>query len=522
MEPLAKTLVIGVDGGEPTLFDQWSEAGDLPNFDRLRARGTTGRTRNPTGLEAGAVWPSFHTGLSPGRQPQYDGLRHFDSELYNNRWYEADEVMPHLWRTLSDQNRRVLVIDAPYARLDHNLDGAMIVDWGSHVPSDGQHMQFQTHPASLLEEVLEVVGPDPTAGVTCDRRKLESTDDFVAFVEDYLDRLEKKGQLTVHMLNKGGWDFAEVVFTDLHCVGHHTWHINDPTHPKYTPRLENALGEPLRRVYRAFDEALGEILDVIDERTTNVILLMSHGMGPQYTGTGLLDRMLDRLASRGTKRSKRESLTPKARLLGIWHMVPGDVRARVRPLRGPFKGALTVKQFLPDPQSRPYFEVYANNMTGGVRINLEGREVHGVVSPEAYDLVLETLSGQLKTFTNRETGEPLVEDCVFTREIYGGEYLDRLPDMLVSWNRSAPIRVVESPLTGPLRQNYAGFRTGDHTPFGMFVAAGPQFEPMTLSDDVASVDFAPTIAALLGAEIGPTDGTPIPGLGGAATPFTST
>ncbi len=508
MEPLTKMLVIGVDGGETALFEQWMHTGDMPNLKALRDRGLWGRTKNPDGLEAGAVWPTFHTGLKPGHQPQYDGQRHFDSKIYQDRWYELDEVEPSLWRHLSNQGKRVLVIDAPYVRLDPNVNGAMILDWGGHVAANGTTMQFQTHPAELADEILNVVGPDPTGGVVCDVRKKESVEDWKAFISDYMDRIPKKAKMTVHMLKKGNWDYAETVFTDLHSTGHHLWHINDPMHPKYDPKLEKALGEPLRDLYRAFDKALGEILAVVDERT-DVMFYTSHGMGPQYTASGLLDRILDHIEHNKRSENKRPV---KARITEVWHKVPGDVRAMLRPLRKPFKGSLAVKAFLTNRAERKFFEVYANNATGGVRINLKGREAQGIVPKEDYRMHLETIAKALMTFTNVDTGEPLVKEIIFTQDRYDGAHVDRLPDLLVSWNRNAAIKTVESPEYGTFHYDFHNYRTGDHTPFGMFIATGASIPARALNGDTDATDFAPTIWSRLGAEPGPTDGQPIPGM----------
>jgi len=508
MEPLTKVLVIGVDGGEPEIFADLMRRGEAPNLAALQARGLTGRTANPYGLEAGAVWPTFHTGLRPGRQPQYDGLRHFDRERYAARWYEREETAPNLWKLMSDAGARVLVVDPPYARLDTSLNGAMILDWGGHVPSDGQHMHLQTHPAELRQEIIDVVGPDPTGGEFCDRRKLESLSDYRAFTHDYLERIKKKSALSTHLLRKGGWDYAEIVFTDLHCTGHHLWHIHDVHHPKHDARLRAAMGDPLIDCYRAFDRALGEILATVDDRT-QILFFTSHGMGPQYTGTGLLDRMLDQLERREPVSARAPV---KATLTKVWHSVPGEIRAKLRPLRKHVKGALTYDRFLPNPASRRFFEVYANNAAGGVRVNLVGREAEGVVPREAYEALLDSIAEDLIRFKNAETGEPLILDCVKTHARYDGDHLDSLPDLLVVWNRSSPIRTVVSPFGGTMEQVFGGLRTGDHTPEGMFIACGRGVEPISLNHPVNAEDFAPTIAGLLGVELSDTDGSPIAAL----------
>jgi predicted AlkP superfamily phosphohydrolase/phosphomutase len=499
-------LVIGVDGAEPKLLKQWMQSGDLPNLARLQANSLTGSTKNPYALEAGSVWPAFHTGLNPGHQPQFDGLRFFDSQSYSVKWFEADAVVPNLWQHLSSQGKRCLVIDTPYVRLDPTLNGVMVLDWGSHVAANGKNMEFQTHPPELKDELLKEIGPDPTSGTPCDRRKLESIADHEKYISEYLLRIEKKAQLTTHLLSKGGWDFAETVFTDLHCLGHQLWHIHDENHPLHRPSALRALGDPIFKGYCALDKAVGEILDVIDNRTT-VLFYVSHGMGPQYTGTGLLDKLLS-IIERGTP--ARWSDRPiKARVRNLWRKVPGEIRAPLRILRKPVAGILDTTQINLDRSTRRFFEVHANNATGGIRLNLKGREAKGIVEIDEARALLREIKDAILDVRNAETGQPIARECIMTNDLYRGPYDSYLPDMLVVWNRAAPIRIVESARVGTVRQDYGDFRTGDHTPFGLFMACGPGIRPALLDEKVKSVDFFSSLVSLLGGTQRHTDGQPI-------------
>src|SRR5512139_2139307 len=143
MDAKRRLLIVGVDAGSPDLFRRWSAAGDLPNVDRLLTAGTSRRVVNPRGMEAGAVWPVFHTGLLPGRQPMYDGRRNFDARNYRHRWYGPDETPPTVWRQLSDAGLRCLLIDPPYTPVDPGINGVVVMDWGTHVPANGSKFDFK-------------------------------------------------------------------------------------------------------------------------------------------------------------------------------------------------------------------------------------------------------------------------------------------------------------------------------------------------------------------------------------------
>lgn len=506
-----RLLIIGVDAGSPTLFRRWAAAGDLPNIERLMRSGETRRVQNPYALEAGSVWPVFHSGLLPGQQPQYDGRRLFVPEDYSVRWYGPDETPPPFWRQLSDQGLQCLLLDPPYTLIDRDLHGTMVVDWGGHVPGNGRTFSLQTQPPELAEEVLRVVGPDPADGTMCDRMGPETIDDHRRFRDIYLRRIELKGRLARHLLKTRPWELALVVSSDLHCTGHHLWHVNDPGHPRYSPGLEAALGEPLRDCYRAFDRSLGDLLETVGPETS-VMLFGSHGMGPAYSGTGLLDRVLLRLdehlehgrVAHGRSRSLR------GRLRSVWKSVPAEWRGRLRPLRRHVKGALRQPQIVGGRGDRRFFEVYANNATGGVRLNLKGREGQGVVAPDDEKEVIRWLVRELRALVNDETGEPLVEDLVVSRERYPGPCAERLPDLLLRWNRNAPIRRVRSDTIGLLHHEFLDNRSGDHTPDGFCVMTGPGIEAGTEGPDIATADFAPAVAAFFGRELARHDGNAFP------------
>ena len=125
----------------------------------------------------------------------------------------------------------------------------------------------------------------------------------------------------------------------------------------------------------------------------------------------------------------------------------------------------------PGRKTRRYFEVFANDRTGGIRINLVGRESNGVVQPGAeFDNICAQLVADLGEVRNVETGEPLATEIIITQEHYSGESLDYLPDILITWNRYLPaqpgpmsLRVYQAP--GPsLSWWMRGIAMRDNTP----------------------------------------------------------
>jgi hypothetical protein len=244
------------------------------------------------------------------------------------------------------------------------------------------------------------------------------------------------------------------------------------------------------------------MLAVVSADTT-VMLFGSHGMGPSYSGTGLLDRILQRIDTGRPATSKR---TVKGNLRALWHRVPKQLRGRVKWLRKPFQGMLRPAVFVGDRQSRRFFEVFANNATGGIRLNIQGREGHGCVAADDVAPLIRHLTAELADIINEDTGEPLVEDVVVSSERYPGPHANALPDLLVCWNRSAPIRTVSSATIGRLTQQHPDNRTGDHTPDGLIVLSGPAIAAVGELPSIRTQDIAPSIAHFFGLELNDQDG----------------
>ena len=143
---------------------------------------------------------------------------------------------------------------------------------------------------------------------------------------------------------------------------------------------------------------------------------------------------------------------------------------------------------------------------GGIRINLAGREPSGKVGRDEFDGLCASIRDHLLTFENVDTGAPVVRDVKMTRDLYSGEHFDYLPDMLVFWNHDTPVERIRSEKTGVIEDRYRKGRTGDHTPLGMFFAAGSRVVPGRLDSTVSVVDFGPTIAERTGVTLADVDG----------------
>jgi len=130
-----------------------------------------------------------------------------------------------------------------------------------------------------------------------------------------------------------------------------------------------------------------------------------------------------------------------------------------------------------------------------VRINVQGRERDGIVPPDRYRAVGEDVIDIVRRCRDPRTGEPVLEDALWTHE--GGDPFDPVApdaDLVLFWRR--PVDAFEHPDVGVVGP-FPFMRTGEHSSNGFAYITGPGIEPADLGLRSA-LDVTPTILDLLG------------------------
>lgn len=536
-----KVLALVIDAGDPTLLREWAADGTLPTAGRLLARGLVAETCSVEGVYEGATWPSLYTGVGPGRHGfhrltqivpgTYDVVARLPGEFIREEPF---------WERLSRQGHRVAVLDVPLSGLSQGLNGIQMVEWGSHDAAYG----FQTWPPALKGEVLARFGEHP-APSPCDAID-RSAGGFRLFNAQLLAGVATKRDLTLKYLADDDWNFFIQVFTEAHCAGHQAWHLHDADHPDHDPAVAAAAGDPLRKVYVAIDQAIGDILDRVADDTT-VFLLGTHSMAHNIGADFLLEEVLMRLgclvrAPTGPGGGGGHGLCGSGGLGGlarsVWVRLPEPARRGFRPLLAPLRRPASGRgaghgddagAAGPRPLSARFdmarsacFPHQNGHLVSGIRVNMRGREPLGTVEPgEEMDRLCAQLAADLLELTDAAGGRPLVARVLRSSELFSGDRLDHLPDLLVEW--SDEVRVgsralhpgascrltARSPKIGVVKGEYRYCRTGDHRPEGLMVAVGPGIRPGRLDWAVSLLDLAPTFLALFGVATDGLDGRTI-------------
>jgi predicted AlkP superfamily phosphohydrolase/phosphomutase len=489
-----KVLFIGLDSAEPELLKQWSEDGSLPNLQKIWSSSIWGNVKIPKGFSNGAMWPSLFTGVDPSKHARYNylciepGTYNFKHLFCEDTDYEA---LP-FWVDLSEGGKRVGIVDLPRAPLTKEINGFQIADWLTH---DRRNAIARSYPESLVKDVIETFGDDEI-GERPELYLRSHSDE--SFIELMKRRIALRAEQTIQLTKQWDCDLFMTVFGEPHDVGHMCWHLRD--------REDD---DPVKDVYRALDGAIGKIINNLDY--TDIIIFAGPGITNNYGANEGFDSILQKIEQNYLNKSKltqkrHQSLIPQIRSTIRQHL-PKTLRNKIY---NQIPEAVKKQEKKLLVSQRRLFSLPFGNTGYAIRINVVGREPNGLIKRgEEYNEICDLVRQSVSTLKNLETGTPLVEDVIQVNQIYRGQALDRLPDIIVLWNREYPLRVVGSEELGEFEVKCYTRRTGEHNDRAIFWLNSPSFTPQKLETTIKVEDLAPTIGVLLNAPLKKTDGTPI-------------
>jgi predicted AlkP superfamily phosphohydrolase/phosphomutase len=266
-----------------------------------------------------------------------------------------------------------------------------------------------------------------------------------------------------HLMTAHPTDAVMVVLTEADRVGHHYWHYTDTSHPRYEPAADRGWDEAMARVYAAIDAAIGNLLDLVDDDTT-VVLVSDHGLGQGRHGLAV-HRVLEEA--------------------GLLSTDAGD-----DPGAGVASWFAEGGRHVDFRRTRLYLPVPGSN---GLNVNQRGRQLRGIVPPRERGRIVAEAVDLLSGLRTPE-GAPVFRAVLPREEAYPGPFCLRAPDVLLQ--PADETVLVTSELTGePWRPSQ---QSGLHRYQGIWAQRSPRTVPGRREGTVPLVDVAPTMLADLG------------------------
>ena len=505
-------ILLGLDAGDIVLIEQWAAQGMLPTFASLLSKAAHGRLETSASVLQASVWPSFATACNPGKHGSYFLMQMRNGSNAIRRIRGNDLQRPPFWAGLKGPQETAVVIDVPKMSPFSDMNGVQVVEWGT----TDHYWTYTTVPTSLAKPLLQEFGPHILLN---EHAPPTTIDGYLRLKQQLLQGVDMKHRLHLEFLRRYHPRVFVSVFGESHVAGHYFWRFTDPYHPDHHkhPQANYALFD----VYAALDRAVGEVFDTYSQQA-NCFVFSGHGMTADYHPYFIVDELLCRmgLTIRGPSATASQSAAsgqlPRALMRTISEAMPQPIKRfanRYVLSAGAREYFMLLKTLHGIDFSRTQAFALPTDLQGFIRLNLQGREPEGVVSPQHYEMLCDTIVQEFQTLRDASTHEPVVETVFRTRSIYpDADNLDLLPDLCVLWKNTRPVSQIDSPRYGAFEVHQNSYeRSGNHRLEGFWFAAGPDIDTTVQGYRGQLYDIAATVFHLLHKPIPDDwDGTPLP------------
>ncbi len=330
-----RVIVLGLDGVEPSVVDRMIDEGALPHFRILRERGASGLLRSSRPLLSPIIW----TTIATGKPPEAHGIGHFvATNPQTGKQLPVTSSMRKvkaLWNVLSDAGRSVAVVGWWATWPAEPVRGAVVSDHTCY------HFLFPDGAGGAPEPAGITHPPELLDGLRPDiRRPGDLTPaDLAPFVHVTPEELARPFRFDDDLSH---FKWALATAQTYRRIGLDLWRRDDPdvllVYIEATDSTSHLFGHLFRArglagelaaqqakfggaveaMYRYADTVVGDYLDVLDDRTT-LIVLSDHGFA--------LGELPD---DPSTTRDLRKVSERFHRLDGILYLYGRDVRPGAR------------------------------------------------------------------------------------------------------------------------------------------------------------------------------------------------
>jgi predicted AlkP superfamily phosphohydrolase/phosphomutase len=497
-----KIFVISLDGATFSVLNPLIEQGYMPNLATLMSRSIAAELESVVPPVTAPAWTSFMTGKHPNKHGIFD-FAQFNPEHYNWTINNSRNIQSKtLWQILSEEHKRVVVLNLPYTYPTYEVNGVLVSGWDA--PFTEAAFSF---PSAVSSDILRMFPDYKTNLWISELQPLQSDAQFTELTHKLKTGFDQQARIALELLEKETWDIFMVHFQQTDWIQHKLWTYieqgcSDPS--DHSPKIEAT-----RNCYRHFDECVGLLLKQIDPLRTTTILLSDHGFG----------RLMGNL-NPNFYLKQWGYLSVKSGAQGRFSSVQDAIRtSKSETVRKLYRSLAEARGRLIKRKTKQDHTSWADNagdvlgargstwdwgrtraavvyayQVGFVYVNLVGRGPRGMVEPgREYDALVADLVSRFRDLRHPGTGERLLKDVVLGKDVYpaAGNSI-WVPDLVLlpfdgygfsfSLN-DAPPRVSEE---------------GTHRHNGVLVISGDCVKHPISDFRPDLIDIAPTILHILG------------------------
>ena len=492
-----RVSIVGLDGATFRIILPWVKEGKLPVLSKMMENGAWGKLESTIHPLSPQAWASFMTGKNPGKHGIFEFVQHkpnsYDLHYLNGGFVHGKK----LWEVLSDDGKRVCVINVPFTYPPDPVNGCLVA--GLDAP--GPHSDF-CYPPELLDELTQKFGEYKLR-----RNPYKARPE--TYLTEILEQFDYVLRVAKYLKARELWDLFVVVFEATDLVQHFYWHYAFPEEFGIQSPENKALSEAILNVYEAIDHGLGELLELCDTDET-VMVMSDHGFSP-CRKIFFMDKWLHEQGylNYGETDGRAYTLTRflhQAFQKYFPNKLKDQIISRLPRLRDQMRSYLTTATIEWSRTKAFSLGIDSTN----IFINLEGTFPDGIVRRgREYEELRQEIAEKLEGLTDPSTREKMVQRVYRREELYHGDCLNKAPDLLVTWKdfeyntrrgySGGGDGLLGSSLEFSDVSGYSSLqKSGTHHVDGIFVARGPVVKNQDSFQGARIVDLAPTILYLLG------------------------
>lgn len=489
-------VVIGLDACDPDLVERWIKEGRLPFLRSLVEAGVWARLRSYGNLFSDSPWPSFAAGVSPAKHGFYNSqhIKRGTTDIETTR-AAFGRYLPFWWM-LRNSGKKALVFDVPKTAPIAGVDGVQVASWGEHFGL----FNTSSLPPALADEVQRTFGKYRHASEIIEPKRVSQE---LRLHHTITRAVEHKLRVAQFLLKQDAWDLFVSVFAESHYGGHQFLHRSDNTHwAHHHSARHHLLDESLPAIYSRLDAAVAELFHSIPADAT-LFVVSVHGIETNFSANHLVPAVLEGLGLQVRPANLATGGSGRGNVLStLRSFVPGPLRDLINSrLPQSTQDKLFSRMFSAriDWKRTQAFSLPSGDFQGFISINLHGREPWGTIRPGAeYRELCERIRYEMKRLINPATGRPAVEEVVLTAQVFEGENLYELADLVIQWSKDAPIHDLHHPDLGTISGSAVKLRRAQHAPQGFMIASGAHISRGAVATEASILDLAPTILYLMG------------------------
>ncbi|VVB84521.1 Type I phosphodiesterase / nucleotide pyrophosphatase [uncultured archaeon] len=503
-----KVIVIGLDGGEPSIIKKMTEK-ELPNLYKLMREGSSGRLRSTIPACTAPAWSAFMTGKNPGNTGCIDFIQRtsenyeptvVDSEVGQKEGGVDFSIITSqmigskkLWDVISEAEMKVGVMHVPMTYPPHEVNGFMITGLGT----PGIKSNF-TYPEELRTRLVDEFNYKIHASI------LNINDKEDLALNDLYTTERKRKDIALNLMDTNDWDFFMIVFEGTDYIQHLFWKFMDPSNPQYNSEKAKKYGTAIFDYYKEADKFIGELSAKADDDTT-IIIMSDHGgaslnkcfyMNKFLKDIGLLSikerpGINKALARIGIKKEVLYNIILKLNLYKIIAKIPKSVKSKV-----------SSNEYSISDVDWNKTKAFSVSGWGMIYINLKGREKNGIVmAGKEYEELRDDIRQKLLSLKDPDNGNAIFKKVLKKEEVYSGKYMNIVPDLICIMENIECLDFIPSDANEGLLIANKVRRSGTHAKDGIIFVKGNGIRSAHSIENASIIDLMPTILYVLGIPI---------------------